>query len=159
MYETLRFLVVDDNPTVRVIIKEILRGFGVQEFEAAADGKAALELLKTQPFDVVLTDMVMPGVSGVDLARAIRTGGTRTKADIPIVLLSGNMDRAALVAARDAGVTEFVAKPVVVASSWASPPTRDLAAGATPPRCPSPIGAAGRTIRARLSAWRTPPAA
>jgi two-component system chemotaxis response regulator CheY len=116
MYETLRFLVVDDNPTVRVIIKEILRGFGVQEFEAAADGKAALELLKTQPFDVVLTDMVMPGVSGVDLARAIRTGGTRTKADIPIVLLSGNMDRAALVAARDAGVTEFVAKPVVVAN-------------------------------------------
>lgn len=116
MYETLRFLVVDDNPTVRLIIKEILRGFGVQQFEAASDGKAALELLKAQPFDVVLTDMVMPGVSGVDLAKAIRNGGTRTKADIPIVLLSGNMDRANLVAARDAGVTEFVAKPVVVAN-------------------------------------------
>ena len=116
MYETLRFLVVDDNPTVRLIIKEILRGFGVQQFEAASDGKEALELLKTQAFDVVLTDMVMPGVSGVDLAKAVRGGATRAKADIPIVLLSGNMDRNALVTARDAGVTEFVAKPVVVAN-------------------------------------------
>lgn len=116
MYETLRFLVVDDNSTVRLIIKEILRGFGVQDFEAASDGKEALELLKTQAFDVVLTDMVMPGVSGIDLAKTIRGGGTRAKADIPIVLLSGNMDRNALVAARDAGVTEFVAKPLVVAN-------------------------------------------
>ena len=49
------------------------------------------------------------------MAKAIRGGGTRAKADIPIVLLSGNMDRNSLVTARDAGVTEFVAKPVVVA--------------------------------------------
>jgi two-component system chemotaxis response regulator CheY len=116
MYETLRFLVVDDNTAVRTIIKEILRGFGAGAVEWAQDGASALQLLKNQPFDVLITDMVMPGVGGVDLARTVRSGGTRAKADIPIVLLSGNMDRAALVAARNAGVSEFVAKPVVVAN-------------------------------------------
>lgn len=115
MYQTLRFLVVDDNAAVRTIMKEILRGFGAGEVEWAQDGAAALQLLKAQPFDLLITDMVMPGVSGVQLAKAVRTGQTRAKADIPIILLSGNMDRASLVAARNAGVSEFVAKPVVVA--------------------------------------------
>jgi two-component system, chemotaxis family, chemotaxis protein CheY len=116
MYETLRFLVADDNTAVRMIIKEILRGFGARSVEWAADGAAALQLLKTQPFDVLVTDMVMPGVSGVELTKAVRSGGLTTKANIPIILLSGNMDRATLVAARNAGVSEFVAKPVVVAN-------------------------------------------
>lgn len=115
MYATLRFLVVDDNTAVRMIIKEILRGFGAQSVEWASDGAAALQLLKGQPFDVLITDMVMPGVGGVELAKAVRAGGTATKANIPIILLSGNMDRASLVAARNAGVDEFVAKPVVIA--------------------------------------------
>lgn len=115
MYETLRFLVADDNTSVRMIIKEILRGFGAGAVEWAADGEAALALLKAMAFDVLITDMVMPGVSGVELAKTVRSGGVRTKPDIPIIMLSGNMDRAALVAARNAGVSEFVAKPVVVA--------------------------------------------
>jgi two-component system chemotaxis response regulator CheY len=115
MYETLRFLVVDDNAAVRMIIKEILRGFGARMVEWAPDGAVALHHLKAQPFDVLITDMVMPGVGGVDLAKAVRSGSVRAKANIPIILLSGNMDRASLVAARNAGVSEFVAKPVVVA--------------------------------------------
>lgn len=115
MYQTLRFLVVDDNAQVRTVIKEILRGFGAGSVEWAQNGAAALKLLNTQPFDVLITDMVMPGVDGVELARTIRSGATRAKIDIPIVMLSGNMDRPALVAARNAGVNEFVAKPVVIA--------------------------------------------
>lgn len=115
MYETLRFLVVDDNTQVRMVIKEILRGFGAGSVEWAQNGAAALELLNAQPFDVLITDMVMPGVGGVELARTVRSGATRTKIDIPIIMLSGNIDRAALVAARNAGVNEFVAKPVVIA--------------------------------------------
>lgn len=115
MYGQLRFLIVDDNASVRMIIKEILRGFGAGRVEWAPDGEAALQLMKAQPFDVLITDMVMPGVGGVELAKTVRSGGTRAKPDIPIVLLSGNMDRPSLVAAMNAGVSEFVAKPVVVA--------------------------------------------
>jgi CheY-like chemotaxis protein len=115
MYNTLRFLVVDDNAQVRTVIKEILRGFGAGAIEWAQNGSAALELLKAQPFDVLITDMVMPGVDGVELARTVRSGVTRAKIDIPIIMLSGNMDRPALLAARNAGVNEFVAKPVVIA--------------------------------------------
>jgi DNA-binding response OmpR family regulator len=115
MYHTVRFLVVDDNAAVRMIIKEILRGFGAGNVEWAPDGAAALQLLKAQPFDFLITDMVMPGVDGVQLSKAIRSGETRAKADAPIIMLSGNMDRASLVAARNAGVSEFAAKPVVVA--------------------------------------------
>jgi CheY-like chemotaxis protein len=116
MYNSLRFLVVDDNAAVRMVIKEILRGFGVGDTEWANDGKSALALLKKAPVDVLLTDMVMPGIDGLELTRMVRSGQTRAKYDIPIVLLSGNMDRASLAAGRDAGVTEFVAKPVVVAN-------------------------------------------
>src|ERR1700749_2839691 len=115
MYETLRFLIVDDNTAVRVIIKEILRGFGARTIEWAQDGAAALQIMKGQSFDVLITDMVMPGVGGVDLTKAVRSGSLPPKANSPIILLSGNMDRASLVAARNAGVSEFVAKPVVVA--------------------------------------------
>jgi two-component system chemotaxis response regulator CheY len=116
MYEKLRFLVVDDNASVRMIIKEILRGLGAPVVELAGDGKSALALLRAQPFDVLITDMVMPGFSGIDLARTIRRGGAITSTEIPIIMLSGNIDRAALITARDAGVSEFVAKPVVVAN-------------------------------------------
>jgi CheY-like chemotaxis protein len=114
MYQAVRFLVVDDNAAVRMIIKEILRGFGARNVEWAQDGVGALQLLKAMPFDFLITDMVMPGVDGVQLTKAVRSGETRAKADIPIVMLSGNMDRASLVAARNAGVSEFAAKPVVV---------------------------------------------
>ncbi len=115
MYQSLRFLIVDDNAAVRTVIKEILRGFGVGAVEWATDGDAALQILKAQAFDVLLTDMVMPGVTGLELAKQVRAGATRAKSDIPIILLSGNMDRPILQAGRDAGVSEFVAKPVVVA--------------------------------------------
>jgi len=115
MYSTLRFLVVDDNTAVRTIIKEILRGFGAGNVEWAQDGESALQMLKAQPFDVLITDMVMPGVDGVELTRTVRSGATRARPEIPIIMLSGNMDRASLLAARNAGVSEFVAKPVVVA--------------------------------------------
>jgi DNA-binding response OmpR family regulator len=115
VYQTVRFLVVDDNAAVRMIIKEILRGFGAAHVDWANDGAAALQRLKVQPFDFLVTDRVMPGVDGVQLSKAVRSGGTQAKADIPIIMLSGNMDRASLVAARNAGVSEFAAKPVVIA--------------------------------------------
>jgi CheY-like chemotaxis protein len=116
MFERFRFLIVDDNSTVRLILKEILRGLGARHTEMAADGGIALQMLRGQPFDILITDMTMPGVSGVELTRIVRQGGTRARPETPIIMLSANLDRGVLTAARDAGVSEFVAKPVVIAS-------------------------------------------
>jgi two-component system chemotaxis response regulator CheY len=116
MFDRFRFLIVDDNSTVRLILKEILRGLGARTTEMAADGGIALQMLKAQPFDILITDMTMPGVSGVELTRAVRLGAARARREMPIIMLSANLDRGVLTAARDAGVSEFVAKPVVIAS-------------------------------------------
>jgi len=80
----LHILVVEDNPDAQYLVCEMLRAFG-HEVDAALDGETALPLLATTPFDVLFTDVSLPGMSGVDLARTALRGQPRLK----VVFASG----------------------------------------------------------------------
>ena len=83
----LSVLLVEDNPQVRDFAEDLLRDMGCQVI-SAANGDEALRLLDTQPVDLVFSDVVMPGISGVELARKIR----EVKADVPVLLATGYSD-------------------------------------------------------------------
>lgn len=80
-----RVLVVDDQDGVRRNVRNVLVVLAGCEVVEAASGEDALERLATQPFDLVVTDLSMPGMSGLDLAAAVR----RTGAGPPVLLLTG----------------------------------------------------------------------
>lgn len=83
----LRILVVDDNPSVRRIIATGLQGDG-HDVETAEDGVGGLALHTAQPFDIVLTDLIMPGMRGRELAVAVKRLDPRT----PVILITGFND-------------------------------------------------------------------
>jgi PAS domain S-box-containing protein len=82
-----RVLVVDDDPEVRHVTASFLAGFGYEETEAC-DGPTALDLLARERFDLVVADLAMPGMSGVELASEVRTRAP----DMPVLILTGHAD-------------------------------------------------------------------
>jgi DNA-binding NtrC family response regulator len=79
-----RILVVDDQETMRSLLKDMLEVIGY-EVTLAEGGEQALGLVQSQDFDLVLTDLNMPGMDGTALLRAIKT----TKAEMPVVIITG----------------------------------------------------------------------
>jgi len=69
---SLKVLVVDDQQSMRGMARQCLKRIGIVQVSLAANGDAALELMRTQRFDVVISDLNMPGMSGLDLAAATR---------------------------------------------------------------------------------------
>ncbi len=101
-----RLLIVDGAEAMRLALEDTLRLQGY-DVVAAASGEEALELLRSQHFDLVLTDQAMPGLSGIELAEAT----TRIHPDLPIVLLTGHTDVALARASLQRGASDFVTKP------------------------------------------------
>jgi cyclic di-GMP phosphodiesterase len=110
---TPRLLVVDDLEAMRLALGESLRLQGY-EVVLATSGEEALQLLHSQHFDLLLTDQIMPGLSGVELAEAT----VRIHPDLPIVLLTGNTDVELARASLMRGASDFVTKPL---NNWELP--------------------------------------
>jgi two-component system, cell cycle response regulator len=102
-----RVLLIDDSGAVRSVLASRLRDRGY-EVEEAADGVAGAELALERPPDVVVTDLWMPGLSGVQVCRLLRSE-PRTQG-IPVVLVTGESDRRSRFWARTAGAAAYVAK-------------------------------------------------
>jgi two-component system KDP operon response regulator KdpE len=100
-----RILVVDDDPQIRRVLKVTLSGQGF-EVDDAKNGDAALEKLRDARFDLVLLDINMPGMNGLDVCRAIRSGS-----EIAIIMLTVRDDETDIVEALDAGADDYVTKP------------------------------------------------
>lgn len=111
-FERLKILVVDDNPHMRSLVTAVLQAFGVTQIFEAADGQDALTKLRSTACDIAIVDWVMPGMSGLDLTKTIRNAPNSPNPFIPIIMLTGHTSLDHVEAARDAGVTEFLAKPV-----------------------------------------------
>jgi DNA-binding response OmpR family regulator len=100
-----RVLVVDDEPTVREVVAGYLRRDGHQVSEAG-DGTAALELLDAEPPDLIVLDMMLPGVNGLDILRRVRAAG-----DIPVIMLTARAEETDRVAGLELGADDYVVKP------------------------------------------------
>ena len=110
--ESVRILVVEDNSFARRIVLEILKHLGATNFVVAKDGEEAwLELKKEMP-DLVLLDWEMGPVDGHTFLRRVRHDPASPNPYLPIVMVTGYADRPHVFAARDAGVNEYVIKPI-----------------------------------------------
>jgi len=110
--ERLNFLVVDDNKHMRNLVKSILGALGVRSCLEAGDGADALKELKHYAPDIIITDCAMDPLDGMDLARMIRTSSDSANPYVPIIMLTGYTEMNRVMEARDAGVNEFLAKPI-----------------------------------------------
>jgi two-component system, chemotaxis family, chemotaxis protein CheY len=111
-YGALSALVVEDNEHMRLLLKSILRALGVGTVDAVPSAKEAIEFLRTCLPDVLLVDWMMEEMTGIELARHIRNSPDSLNPYIPIIMVTGHGDKETVVAARDAGVNEFLVKPV-----------------------------------------------
>ena len=111
-FNRLRFLVIDDNAHMRRIVRTLLHGFGAREVYEAEDGAAGLEAFTHYIPDIVMTDWAMPIFDGLELTQMIRQPGANANPYVPIIMLTGHSEKKRVTAARDAGVTEFLAKPI-----------------------------------------------
>ena len=100
-----RILVVDDDPQIRRVLKVTLSREGF-EIDDTKDGESALEKIREMRFDLVLLDINMPGMSGLEVCRAIRSSS-----EIAIIMLTVRDDEADTVEALDAGADDYVTKP------------------------------------------------
>jgi two-component system KDP operon response regulator KdpE len=98
-------LVVDDDPQIRRVMRVTLTGQGY-EIDDAKSGEAALEKLREQRFDLVLLDMSMPGMGGLETCRLIREG-----TEVAIIMLTVRDTESDRVEALDAGADDYITKP------------------------------------------------
>lgn len=98
-------LIVEDDPNIRKMVKVNLvkRGYTVSE---AGDSHQAISIFQEIPVDLVLLDLVIPGLSGVDVCSWIRS-----RSEVPIIILSARLEEDLKVAALDAGADDYVTKP------------------------------------------------
>jgi DNA-binding response OmpR family regulator len=100
-----KVLVVDDEPTVREVVVGYLRRDG-HDVAEAADGTIALELLDADPPDLVVLDMMLPGVNGLDVLRRVRSSS-----EIPVIMLTARAEEADRVTGLELGADDYVVKP------------------------------------------------
>jgi two-component system chemotaxis response regulator CheY len=111
-FSRLRFLIIDDNAHMRRIMRTLLHGYGSRDVFEAEDGAGGLEAFTHHTPDIVITDWVMPIFDGLELTQMIRQPGGNTNPFVPIIMLTGHTEKTRVVGARDAGITEFLAKPI-----------------------------------------------
>lgn len=105
----MKFLVVDDSPTMRRIVINALKTFGYSEFIEAGDGQEALAKLASEPVDFVITDWNMPVMNGLDLTKTIRS--TPNLSHLPILMVTTRGLKQDIIEALKAKVNNYVVKP------------------------------------------------
>lgn len=115
-FGALRVLLADDNQHMRAIIVAVLKGVGIKNLREANDGAEALQILRDWPADLAIVDFQMQPLDGVEFTHMVRNSADSRDPYLPIIMMTGFAERSRVVEARDAGVTEFVVKPVTARS-------------------------------------------
>jgi two-component system chemotaxis response regulator CheY len=102
-------LVVDDAATMRRIVRSLLRELGIKNVREAEDGEMALEDLKRQRADLVVSDWAMPKMTGIELLRAIRQDSALK--DTPVLMVTAESKKENIMEAIQAGVNNYIVKP------------------------------------------------
>jgi len=110
--EDITFLIVEDNPFMRKIVMRILWAFGAKRVEEAADGGEALKIMETFMPDIVVLVWEMEPVDGIEFMKMVRDTEAAKNPFIPVIMLTGHAERHRIVTARNAGVNEYLLKPV-----------------------------------------------
>ncbi|WP_425347667.1 chemotaxis response regulator CheY [Spartinivicinus poritis] len=109
----MKILIVDDFSTMRRIIKNLLRDLGFTNTSEADDGQTALPMLQSGGFDFLVTDWNMPGMTGIDLLKAVRADPKLNT--LPVLMVTAEAKRDQIIEAAQAGVNGYVVKPFTAA--------------------------------------------
>ena len=110
----LRFLVVDDFSTMRRIVRNLLKELGFTNVDEAKDGVVALNKLRSEKFDFVVSDWNMPNMTGIDLLRSIRTDAALKH--LPVLMVTAEAKKENIIEAAKAGASGYVVKPFTAAT-------------------------------------------
>lgn len=105
-------LIVDDQDFIRSLVREMLRVLGCSKIYDAPDGEKAWEIVKTKSIDLVIADWYMQPMAGLELTRLIRNDKASPNPYVPVLMISGYSEWSRIIEARDAGINEFVVKPL-----------------------------------------------
>ncbi len=110
--DLLKILTVDDIRLTRVLLAEILRAIGIQQIYEASDGAEGLQVMRAHNIDIVLTDLAMEPLDGIDFVRLLRNSPDSPNPMVPVLMITGHSTLRRIHEARDVGVNEFMAKPI-----------------------------------------------
>jgi len=110
----MKILVVDDFPTMRRIVKNLLKTLGFEQIEEAEDGVNALEKLRAGAFDFVVSDWNMPNLDGLGLLQGIRADPALAK--LPVLMVTAEATKENIITAAQAGANGYIVKPFTAAT-------------------------------------------
>lgn len=113
MNKAMKVLIVDDFPTMRRIVKNLLKDLGLENVDEAEDGMVALSKLQGGNFDLVISDWNMPNKDGLSLLKEIRADAQLAK--IPVLMVTAEAKKENIVAAAQAGANGYIVKPFTAA--------------------------------------------
>ncbi|WP_299595925.1 chemotaxis response regulator CheY [uncultured Microbulbifer sp.] len=114
MDKSMKILVVDDFPTMRRIIRSLLKELGFNNVDEAEDGQEGLTKLNGGGFEFVVSDWNMPNLNGLDMLKDIRANEA-TKA-LPVLMVTAEAKKENIVAAAQAGANGYIVKPFTAAT-------------------------------------------
>jgi len=106
----MKILVVDDDPAIQKLIKNMFAKDGYKNIQIAGSGEKALEMMKKTLPDLVVLDIQLPGMKGYEVSQKMRAD--KSTAHIPILMMTGEVSDAELEKSFRAGVTDFITKPI-----------------------------------------------
>ena len=110
----LKFLIVDDFSTMRRIVRGLLKEMGCNNADEAEDGAVALQMLKSQRYDFVVSDINMPNMNGFDLLKAIKAN--ESLRHLPVLMVTAEARKEDIVLAAQSGAAGYIVKPFTKAT-------------------------------------------
>ena len=107
--KNMKILVVDDFPTMRRIVRNLLKELGFSNVDEAEDGAAGLARLRGGGFEFVISDWNMPNLDGLEMLKQIR--GDAALAHLPVLMVTAESKKENIIAAAQAGASGYVVKP------------------------------------------------
>ncbi len=106
-----RILLADDSPVIQTLSKKIFQGQGY-EFKGFKSGAKVINEIEANDYDVIILDIILPEVSGMELAKQIRQLSDKKKASIPIIAISGNYKNYSKTDFDEVGINDYLIKPL-----------------------------------------------
>jgi len=157
-FELLKILLVDDNHHMRVLLTEILRAIGVRDVFEATDGAEALKSLRVNQIDIIMTDLAMQPLDGIDFVRLLRNSPDSPNPMAPVIMIAGCRRRETSASTRSSPSQSPRAACSAASRRWwtirglTSAPmaiSAPTAAAAPTPTIPAPAAAPPTTSRSR----------
>jgi two-component system chemotaxis response regulator CheY len=114
MNKDISILIVDDFPTMRRIVRSLLKELGFNNVDEAEDGQEGLAKLQTGQFQFVVSDWNMPNLDGLEMLKRIR--GDETMKELPVLMVTAEAKKENIIAAAQAGASGYVVKPFTAAT-------------------------------------------